>query len=359
VKGRQVTRNQLDEAGERLLYAGLRRYWHPVLLAAELSDAPQAVTLLGERVVVVRLGGTVAALRDLCIHRGSALSVGKVIDGDKLQCAYHGWTYDGEGRCLRIPARPGMAIPAKARVQRYEAAEHVGLIWVCLEGPPAMPLPEFPEYGDPAYHVIRIPTYDWRCGAARRLENFVDVAHLPFLHEGVLGDPRRPEVPRYQVTRDATTLKFAAGLEAQPGNPYKHDDQDSSTLVPREPIHYTIQMPFTVHLAQPLPDGKRYTLFMTACPVTDKLTRTFSFGGRNYDKDPGRDAEYVDYQHVILEQDRRVVETQRPEELPVDLAAELHIGQVDRASVDYRKWLAEIARSQRQQARKAPQTAAR
>lgn len=342
-----VVRNQLDEVGEQLLYAGLRRYWHPVLLADELAEAPRAVTLLGERVVVVRLAGEVAAFRDLCVHRGSALSVGKVIDGEKLECRYHGWTYDREGACVRIPARPGMSIPAKARVQRYDAAEHVGLIWVCLAGPSAMPLPEFPEHADPAYHVIRIPTYDWRCGAARRVENFVDVAHLPFLHEGILGDPRRPEVPSYQVTRSATALSFAAGLEAQPGNPFKLDGQDSATLVPREPISYLIQMPFTVYLSQPLPQGRHYTLFMTACPVTERLTRSFSFGGRNYDKEPERDAEYVDYQKVILEQDRMVVETQRPEELPVDLAAELHIGQVDRASVEYRRWLAEIANAER------------
>jgi methylxanthine N1-demethylase len=348
-----VARNQLDEEGERLLYAGLRRYWHPVLLANELDDAPQPVTLLGERVVLVRLGGQVTALRDLCVHRGSALSVGRVRDGDTLECRYHGWTYDRDGACVRIPARPGMSIPAKARVQRYQAAEHVGLIWVCLEGPPAMPLPEFPEYADPAYHIIRIPTYDWRCGPARRVENFVDVAHLPFLHEGILGDPRRPEVPSYPVTRTASALSFAAGLEAQPGNPFKLDGKDSSTLVPREPISYLIQMPFTVHLAQPLPDGKRYTLFMTASPVTSRLTRSFSFGGRNYDKEPRRDAEYVEYQHVILEQDRMVVETQRPEELPVDLAAELHIGQVDRASVEYRRWLAEIADEQRRLAQEA------
>jgi vanillate O-demethylase monooxygenase subunit len=127
-----------------------------------------AVTVLGERVVVVRLGGGLSAFRDLCVHRGSALSVGKVVDGDRLECRYHGWTYDREGACVRIPARPGMAIPSKARVRRYDAAEHVGLIWVCLEGPAELPLPEFPQYADPAYHTIKVPTYEWRCGAARR-----------------------------------------------------------------------------------------------------------------------------------------------------------------------------------------------
>src|SRR5436305_11989874 len=98
-----VAPNELDEAAEQLLYAALRRYWHPVLFADDLADKPRGVTLLGERVAVVRLGGGVSAFRDLCVHRGSALSVGRVIDGDKLMCRYHGWTYDAGGACARIP----------------------------------------------------------------------------------------------------------------------------------------------------------------------------------------------------------------------------------------------------------------
>src|SRR5579862_390747 len=135
-----VAPNELDEAAEQRLYVRLRRYWHPVLFADDLADTPRGVTLLGERVVVVRLAGGVSAFRDLCVHRGSALSVGRVIDGDRLECRYHGWTYDKDGACVRIPSRPGMNIPPRARAQRYDAAEHAGLIWVCLDGPAALPL---------------------------------------------------------------------------------------------------------------------------------------------------------------------------------------------------------------------------
>ena len=51
-------------------------------------------------------------------------------------------------------------------------------------------------------------------------------------------------------------------------------------------------------------------------------------------------------QETILEQDRPVVEAQRPEELPVDLGAELHIRGPDRASVLYRKWLIDVVRAE-------------
>src|SRR5438552_13342617 len=73
---------QLDRTGEDALYRALRRHWHPVMFADELGEAPKAATLLDEAIVVVRMGGAVSAFRDLCVHRGTALSLGKVLDGE-------------------------------------------------------------------------------------------------------------------------------------------------------------------------------------------------------------------------------------------------------------------------------------
>ena len=79
------------------------RCWHPVAYAHELKDAPAAATLLGEAVVVWRTrDGRAHAMRDLCIHRGTALSLGWVAD-DCLVCPYHAWRYDASGACVRIP----------------------------------------------------------------------------------------------------------------------------------------------------------------------------------------------------------------------------------------------------------------
>ncbi|MQA01841.1 MAG: Rieske 2Fe-2S domain-containing protein [Streptosporangiales bacterium] len=113
---------ELDAVGEEALYQQLRRFWHPVLFADELGTAPARVTLLDEAVVVVRMAAGVAAFRDLCVHRGTALSLGKVVD-DELVCPYHGWTYDAGGVCTRIPARHGDNIPRRARLVRHQARE--------------------------------------------------------------------------------------------------------------------------------------------------------------------------------------------------------------------------------------------
>lgn len=341
--------NVLDQTGEAALYRALRRFWHPVAWADELTDAPLAARLLDEPIVLVRLDGEVRAFKDLCVHRGTALSLGWVEDGC-LVCPYHGWTYDPGGVCTRIPSSHGTNIPRKARITPYAAAEHAGLIWVCLGAAdadprePVLPLPEFPEWPDDSYRKIKIPQYDWHCSAARRVENFVDFSHFAWVHEGILGDRSKPEIPDHDVIRTDTTLWFRLGIE-EPATDVKGDTAvaTADAKIQREPSHYTISMPFTVRLDQPLDGGRHFVLFVASCPLSAKETRNFTWNARNYDLDPGRDQSFVDFQQVILEQDRVVVESQRPEELPIDLSEELHIKGVDRASIDYRRWLGEIA----------------
>ena len=343
--------NELDQAGEAALYRALRRFWHPVMWADDLVDRPAAARLLDEPIVLVRLDGAVRAFKDLCVHRGTALSLGWVEDGC-LVCPYHGWTYDPEGVCRRIPASHGTNIPAKARITPYAAVEHAGLIWVCLEpgddGRATLPLPEFPEWADDTYRKITIPQYDWHCSAARRVENFVDFSHFAWVHEGILGDRSRPEIPDHDVVRTDSTLWFRLGIE-EPANDLKGDTGEAGRIQ-REPSHYTVSMPFTVRLDQPLEDGRHFVLFVASCPLSAKETRNFTWNARNYDLDPSRDQGFVDFQQLILEQDRVVVESQRPEELPIDLSEELHIKGVDRVSIDYRRWLGEIAAVARQDA---------
>ena len=81
---------------------------------------------------------------DLCIHRGTALSLGTV-EGDEIVCPYHGWRYASSGACVAIPQlEDPTRVPAKARAARYESVERFGLVWVALEEP-RLPLPEVPE----------------------------------------------------------------------------------------------------------------------------------------------------------------------------------------------------------------------
>src|SRR5919199_1070071 len=86
----------------------LRRYWHPVAIAAELpEDNPvKFVRILGENLVLFRTpDGEAGLLDDRCSHRGASLSYGRV-DERGIACSYHGWLYDVRGNCLEIPFEP-------------------------------------------------------------------------------------------------------------------------------------------------------------------------------------------------------------------------------------------------------------
>src|SRR5580693_5975216 len=131
-------------------WRALAPFWYPIAFSHEVKDKPFPAKLLDERLVAFRIKGKVAVARDLCLHRGAPLSSGWVEDG-QLVCGYHGFRYDGEGRCVCIPAHPGAAIPAKLKVQTFPVQERYGLIWTRLEDNGPAPLPEFNAWDDPDY----------------------------------------------------------------------------------------------------------------------------------------------------------------------------------------------------------------
>jgi phenylpropionate dioxygenase-like ring-hydroxylating dioxygenase large terminal subunit len=154
-----LIRNDLDAEAEFRLYGAMRNFWHPVMYAADLGDEPEGVVLLGEELVVARMEGQVRCFRDLCCHRGSALSLGWN-EGHQLRCRYHGWTYGIDGVCMSIPARFGMRIPTKARIDAFHAREQSGLIWVCLAEEPILNVPGFLEWDNEAFRILQGHIYD-------------------------------------------------------------------------------------------------------------------------------------------------------------------------------------------------------
>src|SRR5580700_1836562 len=161
-----------------------RDCWHPVGFSAGLAGQPVHADLLGEPLVLWRgPGGSVRVMSDVCIHRGTALSLGTV-QGDEIACAYHGWRYRADGRCVAIPQLEDPSrVPARARVAAFRAQERYGLIWAAL-GEPRWPLPEIPELEDSSWAVVTAGPYRWQCDAARQVENFTDFGHFPWVHPG-------------------------------------------------------------------------------------------------------------------------------------------------------------------------------
>ena len=87
----------------------LRHYWHPVARSEEVRDKPLPAKLLDQPLVLWRTHGRINAFYDLCVHRGTPLSLGW-LDNGELVCAYHGWRYAANGSCTRIPSLPPVSI---------------------------------------------------------------------------------------------------------------------------------------------------------------------------------------------------------------------------------------------------------
>jgi phenylpropionate dioxygenase-like ring-hydroxylating dioxygenase large terminal subunit len=138
--------------------------------------------------------GVARALEDRCAHRNAPLSLGKVADGC-LECAYHGWRYDGEGRVAQVPALPARPAPAATyAVRRYPVCEQDGFVWVSLaDASPAAPPLRFAHLGEPGWTSFTMKTL-FRAPVQACLENFLDVPHATFLHRYWFRAPTAREV---------------------------------------------------------------------------------------------------------------------------------------------------------------------
>ena len=313
----------------------LRHCWHPVAYAHTVAGEPRAAMLLGEPLVLWRDGeGHVRVLRDACIHRGTALSLGRVEAGE-IVCPYHGWRYDTAGRCTRIPQLEGETrVPPKARVACFRAQELHGLVWVALEEP-RWPVPEIPEFADSGWKVVRTGPFAWNCDASRQLENFTDFGHFAFVHPGLLGDPAKPVVADYAVAVEGHIVRYAYGRPDQQNSekfPVFTSGERKDEL---RRTRYAIHLPFTLveHIDWGGAEGMAY-LFASQ-PVNEEHCIGYCLVARNYNLEQP-DAVMQEFEKTIFGQDQRIVESQRPAQVPFDAHAEMHL-KFDAVAMNYRR----------------------
>ncbi|MDX2862350.1 Rieske 2Fe-2S domain-containing protein, partial [Streptomyces scabiei] len=117
-----------------------RNQWYVAAYAEEVGRELLGRTILGEPLVFYRTEeeGTPVALHDRCVHRRYPLSKSG-LDGDRIVCGYHGFTYDTTGACVYVPGQK--RIPRTARVASYPVVEQDSLIWVWI-GDPALADPQ-------------------------------------------------------------------------------------------------------------------------------------------------------------------------------------------------------------------------
>jgi phenylpropionate dioxygenase-like ring-hydroxylating dioxygenase large terminal subunit len=300
----------------------LRNFWYPLALSSDLRRQPRRVTALGQQLVVWRTRtGRVGVLSDLCVHRGGALSDGKV-DGEEVTCPYHGWAYRTDGSCARIPAQPQRAVPARARVDAYPVQERYGIVWGFLGDLPEderPPLPEWPEFAEPGWRRIQ-GLFTWDAHVDRVVEGGLDFAHGPFVHEGTFGRGLDPVVADFEVE---TTPWSGRAVDVSGGLSWHLPSLTRTDLV----------------------FGPRHNIIVQAhLPVDAGRTLTHYVILRNYARSPLVDEPFRFVNLRVLKEDRRVVDALRPELLPFDLSDELHV-RSDALQVSYRRRRRELIAS--------------
>ena len=318
--------------------------WHPALASNELMQAPVAASLLGAELVIWRdQHGIVHAWADRCPHRGAKFSLGRVVE-NRLECGYHGWQFAASGQCMHVPALPDFKPPASHCAQVFEAQEAYGLIWVRLEKSDSV-IPAFAAEDDARLRKVNCGPYFVQTSAPHLVENFLDMSHFGFVHEGWLGDRAHVAMLDYDLQKTATGI---LATNCQAWQPKSNLHSTTGSMVS---YTYEVNAPYTCILTKaPDPatisasvaDKDKYpfreSIALFVCPITPETSRVWIRMAMTDFESP--DSALQSFQNTIFGQDQPVLESQSPKRLPLDLRAELHTV-ADKASSAYRRYLQE------------------
>ena len=340
-----------------------KQLWFPVVASTEVRDKPVGVSLLDEAVVLWRepghegAPGAVHAWADRCPHRGARLSLGRVLNhlhGARLECPYHGWQFAGDAaavqgssscaRCVHVPAAPEFVPPAGHAAEVFEAREAHGLVWVRLLKPgAAVPAvlaepPVFEPWVDSAWRQLLCGPYEVHTSAPRLVENFLDLSHFGFVHEGWLGARSHAQVETGLVQEGAEGLQ---ANECKAWQPRGYAGAEGGVWVA---YRYTVPHPFAAILRKDATEGDPVSNAIALFIRPDGAERCTAWFAMATLGDPATDEELRSFQDTVFAQDRPVVESQQPKCLPIGqqgLVAEVH-SPADRMSSAYRRYLARL-----------------
>ncbi len=318
----------------------LRHYWYATMPVDHLKDGPKPFTLFGEKIVLfIGADGQPAALEDRCCHRTAMLSKGQVVNGNII-CGYHGWEYDGTGKLVKIPQFAADQPLPNVSAKSFRCQERYGYAWVALAEPYA-DIPHLPEDTAPGFRRIH-QFYDvWKCAPLRLMENSFDNAHFSFVHKATFGDSEQPKPEKYELN------ETDYGFEAETIVPIKNPPMAyriTGTTEPMTKRHMRNKwfLPFCRTLDIEYPSGIRHIIFNCATPINDGSIQLVQILYRNDREEDCSTQELIDWDAVIIEEDREVLESTNPDAI-VDISRKIenHMPS-DRPGMIMRKRLMEL-----------------
>ena len=320
-------------------------FWYAAELGDKVTDEPVGVRMLGQDFVLFRdTAGDVHCLSNVCAHRGAALADGKV-QGDYVECPYHGWQFSGAGHCTAIPSLgPDAKIPRRARVDSYPTVERYGIVFAFLgdlpeaERPPIMKINEWDQDGWRPTTIV----FDWDFDYKRSLENALDPSHNEFVHTTHIdkkqGDPF--QVPPLDLIDHDWGTSFHIEMPAPP----MFEEKMREVADRAEPSIFHIYAGY--HgvssfwtFIEPTPKFIRRQHFYET-PVDVGKTRIFTVDLRNGMLDPEDDERMIWMDTLVMKEDGRVLLGIRPVRQPPSNIKENFVP-ADRHMAHYRERLKE------------------
>jgi phenylpropionate dioxygenase-like ring-hydroxylating dioxygenase large terminal subunit len=290
-------------------------FWYPAEDSESVTNKPLKVNMLGLPFVLWRdEAGKAHCVSNTCSHRGGSIGDGKVV-GNCVQCPYHGWLFNGDGECERIPSLgPIEKIPPRSRIDAYPVEERYGLIFVFLgdlpetERPTILPID---EYDDENWRVLRM-RYTWKANYVRLVENQSDPSHVEYVHGGMgmAGENTDYQVPKFKIDETDWGAGTMTVFES-PGSP-DHEVGAVSTKGRSDAGSgfHGISMTWTRIRFNPQGDGMN--MYIYSVPRNELELEIFLINTRNCRLDPDLDKNFLSRMGVAVEEDRIVVEKLEP-----------------------------------------------
>jgi phenylpropionate dioxygenase-like ring-hydroxylating dioxygenase large terminal subunit len=265
--------------------------WYAIATASELTDTLQTTRLLGQSLVYALDASGIPEVREM-------LDDGAV----------------------------GRALPSRIRY---------GCLFTTL-GSPKKDIVHIEEADESDRRFVLCGWVTMRASGLRVVENFLDMAHFPFVHTDILGSEPYTEVPNYlsEIRRDVDEVWATNCTFFQPRIAATEEQGDFVRLT------YRVPSPFVVMLYRvcPTSPNRLDAIALFIQPMEDGLCRAQPV---MYLVDSlSTHQALLNFEQVIFLQDRIIIENQRPLLLPLEPRAEIPT-RADSSSIAYRRWLKE------------------
>ena len=319
-------------------------FWYPIALSKEITnEEPLGVELLGFKFVAFRdTEGNAHVLSNTCIHRGGALSRGKV-NGDCVACPYHGWEFAGDGKCQKLPTKPDdQKMPARAKVDAYPVQEKYGIVFAFLGDAPEEerpPLYDIEEFDSDQWRANDIVVFEVGAYYQRSIENGMDGAHNEFVHPlqgapSIIGNLQKIPIDVKDESDWGCGFMYPASESTNADNRLIGAGDKSGGTMAGSSNHGPNTLITRIHFSE----EKMFHQYFFEAPINEGRTRIFFVNMRSFMMEPEQDQNLIDINMRIAHEDINVIEALDPVQTPDSTAREL-LTPVDKPIYAYREYL--------------------